>query len=89
MSRPQPKHEIKIIRPEQSTAMLIIFAASADAQQWIDREAPLFGRYFPQTESSHNSVLHVSPLFDPDEVSHWLGSQGQDGKPEDGNVEEI
>lgn len=77
--KPEPKQEIKIITPEQTPSMLLIFVASADAGEWIAREAPAFGKYFPPINDPWH-VLHVSPVYDVNEVRQYLETQGQGSK---------
>lgn len=84
--KPEPKHELVVLKAAD-LSILTIYAGSADAREWIDREAPAFGTYFPFAQtpqaapgSEQRAVLQVSPLFDVEEVRQYLETQGQEDK---------
>jgi hypothetical protein len=82
--KPEPKKEVSVIQAGQERILMIYAINVPDVRQWFAEHAPKFGTYFPfQSESERAfgspdcAVLHVSPLYDFEEVKIYLESQGQ------------
>jgi len=74
VERPKPKADLAIFRTPMAPYNLTIAAVTADAQGWINREAPIFGGLQWLENIPFTGALFVSPAFDPSEVQIYLMS---------------
>lgn len=73
--KPKPK---ELFIQEVTDLLLWIFTHSADAAEWVRREAPTFGEYLPPGGYSQCHTLVVSPAFVLAEVIAYLESYNKE-----------
>lgn len=70
MGKPTPKAEI-VIEVQEDIKRLVIYCGSEDAHAWVQGHAPLYGGMLTlSTQPCY--LLHVSPLYDINEVAEYL-----------------
>lgn len=72
MKRPEPRAELAIFPLPMSTNTVMIAAVTSDAQGWIEREAPIFGKFEWVEGLPYTGVMTISLAFDPNEVVMYL-----------------
>lgn len=77
MDRPQPKELVVTLLPlfsPSASPALKITVASEDARRWIEREAPVFGKFYPPIDCIPYFVLFVADTYNAAEVLAYLQS---------------
>lgn len=74
MERPKPRGELVIFSTPMMPYGLTIAATTGDAQSWLNREAPLFGKWEWIEGLPYTGALLVSLAYDPQEVARYLMS---------------
>ncbi len=76
MKKPTPKHEI-VVKYHPADFDVWIAVASEDAANWIETEAPPFGKLYKEAGQHWPYTLHISATYDVTEVCQYLARDGK------------
>lgn len=71
LKKPQPK-QLAIVWLPENPQTLRLYVTSEDAAEWVENQAPEFGKLQPCLDQQGEWTLFVDPCYEPAEVKAYL-----------------